>query len=380
MPASGCSGSARGRITSRSQICAVVEVVDERLAGDRDGGRVEQILDLAQDRQQSAGAMEVLHQEAAGRLQVDEQRDAGADAVEVVEGEVDAEPAGDGEQVHDGVGRAADGGQGDDRVEERAAVMTMAGPAIRPSTISTASAPVVMGGLEQPAVRGRGAGDAGQRHAQRLGHQAHRRRGAHRVAVAAAADHRRLRLEELLCDRVPARTSSDSRQTSVPQPSAHAAERAGQHRTAGHDDRRQIDRGGGHQQRRDGLVASAEEHDAVDRVGPEHLLGRHRGHVAPEHRGRADQRLAEGHDRQVERDAAGLVDALLDASATSLRWALHGVRSDAVLAIAMCGRPSKALGREALAASMPDGCRRCGPCRRTTGSCAGTHQDSPSGC
>jgi hypothetical protein len=32
--------------------------------------------------------------------------------------------------------------------------------------------------------------------------------------------------------------------------------------------------------------------------------------------------------------------------ATSVRCALHGVRSDAVLAIAMCGRPSKAsLGR-----------------------------------
>jgi hypothetical protein len=28
--------------------------------------------------------------------------------------------------------------------------------------------------------------------------------------------------------------------------------------------------------------------------------------------------------------------------ATSLRWALQGVRSEAVLAIAMCGRPSKA--------------------------------------
>ena len=30
------------------------------------------------------------------------------------------------------------------------------------------------------------------------------------------------------------------------------------------------------------------------------------------------------------------------ASATSPRWALHGVRSDAVLASAICGRPSKA--------------------------------------
>jgi len=32
----------------------------------------------------------------------------------------------------------------------------------------------------------------------------------------------------------------------------------------------------------------------------------------------------------------------LTCSATSLRWLLHGVRSEAVLAMAICGRPSKA--------------------------------------
>ncbi len=54
----------------------------------------------------------------------------------------------------------------------------------------------------------------------------------------------------------PARTSSLSRQTSVPQPSAAPRKRAGEHRPAGHDDGRQVDGRGGHQQRRDGLVAA----------------------------------------------------------------------------------------------------------------------------
>ena len=148
--------------------------------------------------------------------------------------------------------------------------------------------------------------------AERLGHQRHRRGGAHRVAVAAAADHRRLRAQELRrCDSVPARTSSRQPPDVGAAAERHAAEGAGQHRAAGHDDGRQVDRGGRHQQRRDRLVAAAEQHDAVDRVGPEHLLGGHRGHVAPEHRRRPDLRLAERDHRQLERDAAGLVDAVL---------------------------------------------------------------------
>jgi len=39
----------------------------------------------------------------AGRLQVDEQRHAGPGPVEVVQRQVDPEPPGDGEQVHDRV-------------------------------------------------------------------------------------------------------------------------------------------------------------------------------------------------------------------------------------------------------------------------------------
>ena len=143
----------------------------------------------------------------------------------------------------------------------------------------------------------------------------------------------------------------------------HAAEGAGQHRPARHDDRGQVDRGGRHQQRRDGLVAAAEQDDAVDRVGPQHLLGGHRGHVAPEHRGRPDLRLAERHDGQVQRDAAGLPDAALDVLghlvqvAVARREVGRGVGDRDV-------RPAgERASRAGHAASRPGGCRRCGRAR-----------------
>ena len=114
-------------------------------------------------------------------------------------------------------------------------------------------------------------------------------------------------------DSVPARTSSDSRHTSVPQPSAWPRNVPVSIGPPGTTTAGRSTDAAAISKRGDRLVAATEQHDAVDRVGPQHLLDGHRGHVAPQHRGRADQRLAERHDRQVERDPARLVDALLDA-------------------------------------------------------------------
>jgi hypothetical protein len=64
----------------------------------------------------------------------------------------------------------------------------------------------------------------------------------------------------------------------------------------------------------DGIVLSQPPSStcAVDRVRAQHLLGGHRGHVAPQHRGRPHVGLPEGDDRQVQRDAARLVDPVPD--------------------------------------------------------------------
>ena len=119
MPASLCSGARAGgdhlgvpdRLTGGG--------VDQGAPGDGDRRRVQQVGDLAEHGQRPAGPEQVLHQVPAGRLQVDQQRHLGPDPVEVLQGEVDAQASGDGEQVHHGVGRPADGREGDDRVVER---------------------------------------------------------------------------------------------------------------------------------------------------------------------------------------------------------------------------------------------------------------------
>ena len=65
-------------------------------------------------------------------------------------------------------------------------------------------------------------------------------------------------------------------------------------------------------ERRRGLVAAAEQDDAVDRVAADRLLDVHRREVAEQHRGRPQARLAERHHRELERHAARLPDAALD--------------------------------------------------------------------
>jgi hypothetical protein len=88
---------------------------------------------------------------------------------------------------------------------------------------------------------------------------------------------------------------------------------------------------------------AAEQHHPVDGVGPQHLLGRHRCQVVPQHRGGLHLGLAEGQHRKVQRDATGLVGAVGDAAGDFVQMRVARVRSEAVFAIAMCGRwPSKA--------------------------------------
>ena len=62
----------------------VAEMIDQRPAGDGQRRGIEQVLDLAQDRQQAAGAVQVLHQVAAGRLEIDQQRHPAPDRIEVL--------------------------------------------------------------------------------------------------------------------------------------------------------------------------------------------------------------------------------------------------------------------------------------------------------
>ena len=89
-----------------------------------------------------------------------------------------------------------------------------------------------------------------------------------------------------------------------------AAEPAVEHRPAGDEDRRHVDARRAHEERGRGLVAAGQQHHAVERVGAQRLLDVHGAEVAVEHRGRAERALARREDRELERQPAGLVDAV----------------------------------------------------------------------
>ena len=85
-----------------------------------DGPRpqLQRVSQLAQQRQQSAGVVEVLHQVPAAWPDVGQHRSRARELVEPVERQIDPRPAGHRNQVNDRVRGAAEGQDGDDRVVE----------------------------------------------------------------------------------------------------------------------------------------------------------------------------------------------------------------------------------------------------------------------
>ncbi len=117
-------------------------------------------------------------------------------------------------------------------------------------------------------------------------------------------------------------------QTIVPGTDVLAAVLAVQHRAAGYADRRQVARRRAHQERRRRLVASHEQHDAVERIGADRFLDVHRRLVAEEHRGRAHQRLAEAHHGKLDGEAARIEHAVAHVlrQLAEMRVARRGLR------------------------------------------------------
>jgi hypothetical protein len=107
-----------------------VQVVDERTPSHPDGRRVEEIAHLPQNGEQPTGPEDVIHQEPACGLQVDEQWHVRANPVEIVKCQVDPDSPGNRQQVDHSVGRPADGGHRHDRVGERRAREECARPSV----------------------------------------------------------------------------------------------------------------------------------------------------------------------------------------------------------------------------------------------------------
>ena len=121
----------------------------------------------------------------------------------------------------------------------------------------------------------------------------------------------RLRRSPAACS-VPARTCSLMLHTPVPEPSSwprHLPLSIGPPETpiVGRSHARRA-----HHQRRRGLVAAHQQHDAVDRVAADRFLDVHAARLRYSIAVGPQQRLAERHHRELEREAAGFVDADLD--------------------------------------------------------------------
>ena len=108
-------------MTSALQHSASGHVLRERLAVHGERVAVQQRQELLQHDGQAARVEEVLHQVLAGGRTFARKRRRARELVEARERQRHAGAAGDGDQVDDGVRRAADGHVGADRVVERLA-------------------------------------------------------------------------------------------------------------------------------------------------------------------------------------------------------------------------------------------------------------------
>ena len=162
------------------------DVLAERLAVDRARGQRQQVADVVQQRAQSAGVEEVLHQELARGTDVRDQRHLARDGVEAVDRQRHAGAARQRHHVHDRIGRAAQRQDRRDGIVDGRRGQEVARLQVFPHHFDDPPARF----RRHPAVARIGGGNrrrAGQREAHRLGGGGHRRRRAHRHAMARAS-------------------------------------------------------------------------------------------------------------------------------------------------------------------------------------------------
>ena len=265
---------------------------------------------LQHDRQ-PAGAMKVFHVGRARWFQTHQHGGAVSHRVQSIKFQFDAEPAGDGRQVNDGVGGAADGLQHAQGVVEgrfghdlrRLQALVGQGHGLDAAALAVTQTIGVHGGNGRP---------ARQHHAHGLTEAGHRAGRAHHAAGAGGR-------RQLSLDVVDGRALQVAATPGRPEATAIGAGAdalalvaAGEHGAGGQHDGRYVRAGGAHQQGRQGLVATTHEHHRVQGLGAQHGLHVERHQIAQEHAGRAEKDLAERDDREFQRQTAGLPHAAFD--------------------------------------------------------------------
>ncbi len=269
---------------------------------------MEEVADLGEGGAEAAGVVEVFHEVLTGWAEVGDDRGAARDAVEVFEDEGNAGAAGHGDDVDDGVGAAAEGHEGSDRIFERGHREDVRRAEIGPDQIDDLAAAggghAGMGGVDGGDIRGTGEGET-----EGFGDAHHGGGRAHGHAGAGAAG-------DAVFEFGPAITIEVSGAAFVPVfPDIRAGSESGAAPASPHHGPgRKVDAGevhgdGTHEEGRGGFVASAHEDRAVERVAAEDFLDLHGDQIAEHHGSGLHEHLAEGRHGNLEREAAGLPDA-----------------------------------------------------------------------
>ncbi len=219
----------------------------------------------------------------------------------------------DRHHVDRAVRRGAESGGGDDGVLEGGFRHDVG----RPKVLAHHADDAPAGLVGHPAALAIRCGDgcaAGQGHAQYLCQRVHRRRRAHRVAMADRRRRRGHHLHELVvadlafCEEFAALPYDSAGAGQAPPPPAV------QHRPAGQHDRRDVHGRRGHQTGRRGLVAARGQYHPVDRIAVQHLDQGQICQITIERRGRSFARLLDWVDRKFQRYTAGGTDAVTHAA------------------------------------------------------------------
>ena len=313
------------------------QVLGERLAGDGERVAVQQALvehGLHDDRD-AAVTVDVVHDVLAERLHVGDVRRLVADAVEVVQRQVDLRLAGDRQQVQHDVRRAAERHREGDRVLERLLGQDVAGRDAQAQQVDDGLARAV-GVVVAAAVGGGGGGGAREAQSERLGDRRHRVGGVHAAAGALAGGEGALDALEVGLGHPARHARADALERvddrDVLLGAVAELHPAGRDRSGVEEDARQIEPRAGHQHPGDRLVAAGEQdravealghHDGLDRVGDDLARDEREVHALVAHR----DAVGDGDGAELQRVSPTGVHALLGPCARRSRLRLQGVIS-----------------------------------------------------
>src|SRR5665213_307554 len=289
-------------------------VLAQRLAVRRQRLLVDQAVpdQLRDDGRDTAGAIEILAQVFAGRLQVHQQRQLVAVGLPVIDRELDADVARECDHVHGRIGRAAKRGIDTDRIDERFARQDVRRLAIGMDHLDDPASGLV-GALLPVAVRRRDGRRARQRHAERFGQAVHRGGGAHGVAVAGGRCCGSHQLDESGAIEFPGGEALARFPYHRARADALAFRPGADHRSHRERDRRDVDCRRGHQAGGRGLVAAGGQHHAIDRIAVQDLDQPEVGEIAVQPCGRALAGFLDRMHRKLDRHAAGIANAVAHA-------------------------------------------------------------------